>query len=427
MKKLGKLVNLAKLPNNVISGHSFRIGSATHLSLQGCTIDQIKLKGRWTSNSYKTYLRKPQTVEEIRQQAKLHYKKPQLPDFSNQANSVCSNYNHLSRSVARSRVKQQGKCKTKRMVLKDPQLLLRDCQVGITREHLSMPDFEDKITRSTKQSHIGSLADFLADHQSKSELKDNMINHPQMELAGSWEALQDFDDHDEFSLIQSHEQQDKSNIIQDYVGDKFNRLGERIVEVDLDPEPLVEERETELLEGNGDSQFSTQSTDTESIMPLFVDESFSYKSVNSEPNTKEVCPDLFPSQEIPNNVTRCTAYLIPQDNGMIQKQVPDFDHSLLDIPTTATVPKLGIIAADSEAGHSGEDQLHEHTSQGDHDYSTVNSCSNICQVICVCLDDDKLKATTGPSKFFFDTRLYKLNEQGSLGEMPATSNVSHQV
>ena len=99
MKKLGKLVNLAKLPNNVISGHSFRIGSVTHLSLQGFTIDQIKLKGRWTSNSYKTYLRKPQTVEEIRQQAKVHYKKPRLPDFSSQANSG-SNYNHLSRSPA---------------------------------------------------------------------------------------------------------------------------------------------------------------------------------------------------------------------------------------------------------------------------------------------------------------------------------------
>ena len=111
---------------------------------------------------------------------------------------------------------------------------------------------------------------------------------------------------------------------------------------------------------------------------------------------------------------------------MIQKQVPDFHHRLLDTPTTATIPdeiytkpKSGIITGDSVAGHSGEAQLPEHISQVDYDYSTVKSRSNICQVIRVYLDDDKLKATTGPSKFFFDTRLYKLNEQGPLGEIPA--------
>ena len=56
--------------------------------------------------------------------------------------------------------------------------------------------------------------------------------------------------------------------------------------------------------------------------------------------------------------------------------------------------------------------------QVDHDYSAANSRSNICRVITVSLDDDKLKAATGPRKFFFDSRLYKLNEQGSLGKLP---------
>ena len=161
MKKLGKLINLAKLPNNVILGHSFRIGSATHLSLQGFSIDQIKLKGRWTSNSYKTYLRKPQTVEENRQQAQVTYKKPRLPDFSSQANSFTDQGKvKLSRSPPKPRVKQQVRSKTRKAVPKDPHLFLRDCQIGIMKDHLSMPDFEDKVTRSTKHSHMGSLADF---------------------------------------------------------------------------------------------------------------------------------------------------------------------------------------------------------------------------------------------------------------------------
>ena len=190
-------------------------------------------------------------------------------------------------------MKQQGKSRTRRMVLKDPCLFLHDCQVGITRDHLSMPDFEDKVTRSTKQSHMGSLADFLVDYQSQLELKDDVINHLHMEFEGSGEALQEHDDNDEFLLRGQH---DKSNLVQDYVGDKFDSHGERIVEVELDPEPLVEEKETESLEGNGDSQFSTQSTNTGLVRPLFMDETLSYRPDDGKPNTKEdkgvIHPDI---------------------------------------------------------------------------------------------------------------------------------------
>ncbi|KAE8240569.1 hypothetical protein A4X03_0g8485 [Tilletia caries] len=41
------------------SGHSFRIGGATHYWHQGATVDQIKLLGGWASDSFRVYLRDP--------------------------------------------------------------------------------------------------------------------------------------------------------------------------------------------------------------------------------------------------------------------------------------------------------------------------------------------------------------------------------
>jgi hypothetical protein len=36
--------------------HSFRIGSATHLSMNGFTEEDIKTKGRWKSASFQRYI-----------------------------------------------------------------------------------------------------------------------------------------------------------------------------------------------------------------------------------------------------------------------------------------------------------------------------------------------------------------------------------
>lgn len=43
--------------NSKILTHSFRIGRATDLALQGLSDDKIKMMGRWSSNSYARYIR----------------------------------------------------------------------------------------------------------------------------------------------------------------------------------------------------------------------------------------------------------------------------------------------------------------------------------------------------------------------------------
>ncbi|KAE8218170.1 hypothetical protein CF319_g7903 [Tilletia indica] len=41
------------------SGHSFRIGAATHYWHRGASVEEIKLLGGWASDSFKVYLRDP--------------------------------------------------------------------------------------------------------------------------------------------------------------------------------------------------------------------------------------------------------------------------------------------------------------------------------------------------------------------------------
>ena len=43
-----------------IRSHSFRIGKATSCALEGMSDEEIKIAGRWKSNSYQTYIRLPQ-------------------------------------------------------------------------------------------------------------------------------------------------------------------------------------------------------------------------------------------------------------------------------------------------------------------------------------------------------------------------------
>jgi hypothetical protein len=40
-----------------INTHSFRIGAATYYAMLGLNEDEIKKKGRWSSNSYQRYIR----------------------------------------------------------------------------------------------------------------------------------------------------------------------------------------------------------------------------------------------------------------------------------------------------------------------------------------------------------------------------------
>ena len=48
---LKKLQRKAKLEVNELSGHSFRVGAAVDLLDQGLSIEKIKLKGGWRSDS----------------------------------------------------------------------------------------------------------------------------------------------------------------------------------------------------------------------------------------------------------------------------------------------------------------------------------------------------------------------------------------
>ena len=48
-------------PDN-ISGHSLHAGGATALAMAGVSDDQIRLQGRWSSDSYQIYLRKNPSV-----------------------------------------------------------------------------------------------------------------------------------------------------------------------------------------------------------------------------------------------------------------------------------------------------------------------------------------------------------------------------
>ena len=54
---LGKVIRALGLPFHKYKSHSFRIGRATQLSLQGVSDNAIQRMGRWKSDAFKTYIR----------------------------------------------------------------------------------------------------------------------------------------------------------------------------------------------------------------------------------------------------------------------------------------------------------------------------------------------------------------------------------
>ena len=55
--RLKGYLKICKLDTANYKAHSFRIGAATHALLQGKSDSQIEILGRWSSSSYKKYLR----------------------------------------------------------------------------------------------------------------------------------------------------------------------------------------------------------------------------------------------------------------------------------------------------------------------------------------------------------------------------------
>ena len=54
---LSKVIRSLQLNEAIFKTHSFRIGAATWLAKQGFSDDTIKKMGRWTSDSFKKYIR----------------------------------------------------------------------------------------------------------------------------------------------------------------------------------------------------------------------------------------------------------------------------------------------------------------------------------------------------------------------------------
>ncbi|KAK0525510.1 hypothetical protein OC834_005145, partial [Tilletia horrida] len=50
---------LRKAGRPAFTGHSFRIGAATHFWHQGASVEEIKLLGGWASDAFRVYLRDP--------------------------------------------------------------------------------------------------------------------------------------------------------------------------------------------------------------------------------------------------------------------------------------------------------------------------------------------------------------------------------
>lgn len=58
---LKRALSFLKIDTSTFKSHSFRIGAATHMYLQGIPENDIKVKGRWRSDAFKSYIR-PQSV-----------------------------------------------------------------------------------------------------------------------------------------------------------------------------------------------------------------------------------------------------------------------------------------------------------------------------------------------------------------------------
>ncbi len=56
-KNLKIILNRSGIPTKHFSSHSFRIGAATTVAQRGLSEHQIKMLGRWTSHTFKSYVR----------------------------------------------------------------------------------------------------------------------------------------------------------------------------------------------------------------------------------------------------------------------------------------------------------------------------------------------------------------------------------
>ena len=57
--ELRKAISALGLPQEQLAGHSFRIGAATAAALAGVEDSTIQLLGRWSSASFRRYIRTP--------------------------------------------------------------------------------------------------------------------------------------------------------------------------------------------------------------------------------------------------------------------------------------------------------------------------------------------------------------------------------
>ncbi len=58
MAEVKKVLTAKGITSAGISGHSFRIGSATAAALSGATDEEVKALGRWRSREYRSYIRR---------------------------------------------------------------------------------------------------------------------------------------------------------------------------------------------------------------------------------------------------------------------------------------------------------------------------------------------------------------------------------
>ena len=56
-KMIKRCMKFWSLPTECFSSHSFRIGAATFAAMSGCSDEQIQSMGRWSSNTFRRYIR----------------------------------------------------------------------------------------------------------------------------------------------------------------------------------------------------------------------------------------------------------------------------------------------------------------------------------------------------------------------------------